>query len=70
MSIDAKLAAGGEHAAENTEARDIKIFLSVVALVLVVGVVVTTLFGLGGLGGLAIVLTGVMLLVCIMLTKG
>jgi len=70
MSIDAKLAASGEHAVENTEARDIKIFLSVVVLVLVIGVAVTTMFGLGGLGALAIVMTGAMLLVCIMLTKG
>lgn len=70
MSIDAKVAASGVPAVENTEARDIKIFLAVVLLVIVIGVAVTTVFGLGGLGVVAIAMTAAMLLICIMLTKG
>jgi hypothetical protein len=70
MSIDAKVAVNGAHAADNTEARDIKIFLSIVALVLVIGIAVTAVFGLGGLGVVAIAMTVAMLLICIMLTKG
>ncbi|MDI9849288.1 hypothetical protein QM467_14615 [Rhodoblastus sp. 17X3] len=58
------------HPADNTEAKDIKIFVAVVLLVIVAAVVLGFTFGLGGIGALAIFAAAAMLLLCVLLTAG
>lgn len=71
MSSNATIAknAPAEHA-DNTEAKAIKVFLAIVALVIAVYVGAGLTFGLAGVGAIAICMTGLMLLICVLLTQG
>jgi len=58
------------HPADNSEARDLKVFVALVLLVVVIGVLTGVTFGLGGIGALAIAASGAMLLLLVVLTAG
>jgi hypothetical protein len=57
-------------ATENEEAVAMRVFLAVVAGVLVAGVAAGFLFGLAGIGVLAIIATAAMLALCVVITLG
>jgi hypothetical protein len=57
-------------ATENEEAVALRVFIAIVAGVLVAGVAAGYLFGLAGIGVLAIIATAAMLVLCLVLTRG
>jgi hypothetical protein len=57
-------------ATQNEEAVAMRVFLAVVAGVLVAGVAAGFLFGLAGIGVLAIIATAAMLALCVVITLG
>jgi hypothetical protein len=56
--------------AKNTESRDTLVFFAIVVLALVITVVAGVLFGLGGIGAVAIAEAALMLVICLVLTRG
>ncbi len=56
--------------AQKSEAATLRAFFVIVALVLVVTVAAGFLFGLGGIGAVAIAEAGLMLVLCVVLTRG
>ncbi|MGO9431131.1 hypothetical protein [Rhodoblastus sp.] len=56
--------------AQKSEAATLRAFIAIVALVLVVNVVAGFLFGLGGIGAVAITEAALMLVLCVVLTRG
>jgi len=57
-------------ATQNEEAVALRVFMAIVAGVLVAGVAAGWLFGLAGIGVLAIIATATMLVICLVLTRG
>ncbi len=57
-------------AGKNTESRDTLVFFAIVVLALVVTVIAGVAFGLGGIGAVAIAEAALMLVICLILTRG
>jgi membrane protein YdbS with pleckstrin-like domain len=57
-------------ATQNEEAVALRVFIAIVAGVLVAGVAAGWLFGLAGIGVLAIIATAAMLALCVVITLG
>jgi hypothetical protein len=55
---------------ENDEALALRVFVAVVAGILVAGIAVGWLFGLAGIGVLAMIATALMLLLTVVVTRG
>jgi hypothetical protein len=72
MTADANVIGNVENVAIKTssESRDTIAFFAIVALALVVTVVAGVLFGLGGIGAVAIAEAALMLVICLILTRG
>jgi hypothetical protein len=72
MSVDVNVIGNVENVTveKNSERRDTLAFFAIVVLALVVTVVAGVLFGLGGIGGVAIAEAALMLVICLVLTRG
>jgi len=57
-------------ATNNEEAVALRVFMAVVAGVLVAGIAAGYMFGLAGIGVLAIIATAAMLVLCVVITLG
>ncbi len=72
MTSNATIAADAQHVvnAEKSEAAAVRVFFAIVAVILAVTAAAGFLFGLAGIGAVAIVETALMLVLCLVLTRG